>query len=170
MSFEAQQITVAVADVDANNCLFYENMLQDVSEITLLRDAVSSGEVGGDYRLKKCRRLKPRTDISVHENVVARIKRLKPLVVLVNMNLFSDEDQALLISLRRECADALIVLLVDDFVHETRLLQSLELGTRGYLKNGTAQFHLSKALQVVGRGDTWVPRSMLGNIMGRMLN
>jgi len=169
MSSEEQQVTVAVADIDVQNRLFYENMLQDVSEITLLRDAVPSGEVVGDYGLK-CRRLKPRTDISVHENVVARIKRLKPLVVLVNMNLFSDEDQALLISLRRECADALIILLVDDFVHETRLLQSLELGTRGYLKNGTAHFHLSKAVQVVGRGDTWVPRSMLGNIMGRMLN
>jgi len=169
MSSETQQVTVAVADIDVHKRLSYENMLQDVSEITVLRDAESSSDVGEAPGFV-CRRLKSRTDISVSENVVARIKRLKPLVVLVNMNLFTDEDQALLISLRRECADALIVLLADDSVHENWLLQSLEFGTRGYLINGAAQSYLSKAVQVVGRGDTWVPRKMLGNIMGRMLN
>ena len=169
MSSEAQQITVAIADIGGHQRLAYENLLQDERGITLLRDVASGSEFGGDHGLVN-RRLKQRTNTSVNANEVARIKRLNPLVLLVNVNDFSDEDQELLISLRRECTDALILLLADSSVQENHLLESLELGTRGYLKNGTAQSHLSKAVQVVGRGDIWVPRKMLTNAMGRMLN
>jgi len=169
MSSEPQKISVAIADINNHQRQTYENLLHDESGITLLRDVVSGSGFGGDHGSVN-RRLKPRTNTSVSENEVARIKRLNPLVLLVHMNDFSDEDQELLISLRRECADALIVLLADGSVHENRLLQSLEFGTRGYLINGTAQSHLSKAVKIVGRGDIWVPRKMVANAMSRMLN
>lgn len=169
MSSGTQQLTVAFADTDHHQRTVYENLLLDQRDITLLRNVSSGNAVVGDYGFLD-RRQKPRTNISVSENEVARIKRLRPLVLLVNMNLFSDDDQALLLSLHRECADALIILLADDFVHENRLLQALEIGVRGYLKNVATPSHLSKAIKVVGRGETWVPRKMLGDIMSCMLN
>jgi DNA-binding NarL/FixJ family response regulator len=62
------------------------------------------------------------------------------------------------------------VLLTDDTVNESRILQALEVGAIGYLKNEAVELHLSRAVTVVGRGEAWVPRKMLGKIMDRVLN
>lgn len=173
-----QPITVAIADTDRDRRAGYERLLQGESGITLLTNVASGDEVGEERLLSgrpndhvfENRRLKPRTNVAENEDEVARIKRLKPLVLLVNLNLCTDEDYALLLSLRRECPDTLMVFLADDSVHESKILKVLEIGARGYLKYETVQFHLSGAIQAVGRGEAWVPRKMLGNIMDHMLN
>lgn len=164
-----QPVTVAIADADRDRRAGYERLLQDEIGITLLTNATSSNEVSDDHAFVD-RRLKPRTDVTANENEVARIKRLKPLVLLVNLNLCTDDDYALLLSLRRDCPEALIVLLADDSIHESQILQALEIGARGYLKHETIQLHLSMAIRVVSRGEAWVPRKMLGSIMDHILN
>jgi len=169
VSFHMQPVTVAIADVDRDRRAGYERFLQDELCITLLTNVASSNEVGNDHAFVN-RRLKPRTNVTPSEDEVARIKRLKPLVLLVNMNLCTDADYVLLLSLRRECPEARMVLLADDSVHENKIIQALEIGARGYLKYETVQLHLSMAIQAVGRGEAWVPRKMLGNIMDHMLN
>lgn len=162
-------VTVAIADTDRDRRAGYERLLQDEQGITLLTNVASSIQVGSDQAFVN-RRLKPRNDISVSEDEVARIKRLKPLVVLVNLNECTDEDHAFLLSLRHECPETLLVLLTNDLVHKNQMIQALEIGARGYLKHENVQSHLSKAIRVVGRGETWVPRKMLGHIMDHMLN
>ncbi len=173
-----QAVTVAIADVDRGRRAGCERFLQGELGISLLTN-VASGDEDGDEKLLSGhpdgpgfvnRRFEPRDNVTASEDEVARIKRLKPLVLLVNLNLCSDEDNILLLSLRRECPEALMVLLTDDSIQDNQVMQVLELGARGYLKYDADQLHLSRAIQVVGRGEIWVPRKMLGNIMNRMLN
>jgi len=163
-----QSVSVAIADTDRDRRVVYEHLLQGEFGISLLTDDASSYEAG-DLRAILNRRLKPRSNVTACENEVARIKRLKPLVLLVNLNMCTDDDYALLLSLRRECPESLMVLLTDDSVQDEKILQCLEIGVRGYLKNQAVQFHLSMAIQVVGCGEAWVSRKMLGNIMDHML-
>jgi DNA-binding NarL/FixJ family response regulator len=169
VNHHTQTVTVAIADTDSDRRTGYERFLQDEHGITLLRNVTSGKEVGHSNEYLD-RRAKPRTDISASEDEVARIKRLKPLVLLVNLNLCTDEDYALLLSLRRECPEVLMVLLADDSVEENKIIQALEIGARGYLKYETVQHHLSRAIQAVGHGEVWLPRKMMGNIMDYILN
>jgi DNA-binding NarL/FixJ family response regulator len=169
MKIHMQPVTVAIADTDRDRRARYERFLQGEHGIRLLTNATSSVEASNDREFVN-RRLKPRTNVAPSDDEVARIKRLKPLVLLVNLNLFDDEDYTLLLSLRRECPEALIIMLADDSVQENKIIQALEIGARSYLKYETVQIHLSRAIQAVGHGEAWVPRKMLGEIMNHMLN
>jgi DNA-binding NarL/FixJ family response regulator len=162
-------VTVAVADVNRDRRAGFERLLYGEDGIELLSTVGSNNGDRHDHAFVN-RRTKQRTDVSANENEVARIKRLQPRVMLVNLDLNADEDHALLLSLRTECPEARIVLLTDDTVHESRILQALEIGAIGYLKNEAIELHLSRAVTVVGRGEAWVPRKMLGKIMDRVLN
>jgi DNA-binding NarL/FixJ family response regulator len=164
-----QTVTVAVADVDRDRRAGYERLLVGEDGITLLSNAGASSWGGDDHAFVQ-HRLKQRSNISTCENEVARIKMLRPIVILVNLDKGADDDLTLLLSLRSECPESNIVLLADDALHECKIIQALEIGARGYLKNETVELHLSKAVQVVGRGEAWVPRRILCNIMDRVLN
>ncbi|MDO8989419.1 MAG: DNA-binding response regulator [Sideroxyarcus sp.] len=164
-----QTVTVAVADVDRNRRAGYERMLHGEDGITLLSNAGPNIGDRNDHTFAN-RRFEQRTDVSACENEVARIKRLNPSVTLVSLDMNADEDHALLLSLRCVCPESYIVLLADDTIHDSQIIQALEIGARGYLKHETAGLHISKAVQVVGRGEAWVPRKMLGDITDRILN
>lgn len=162
-------VTVAIADVDHDRRAGYERLLRGDRGIAVLADVASRSGVGDSSAFVN-RRLKPRSDVSATENEVARVKRLKPLVLLVNLNLCTDEDYALLLSLRRECPDSLMVFLADDSIQENQLLQVLEIGARGYLKYEAVEHHLSMAIKMVGRGEAWVPRKIMGNILESIMH
>ena len=169
MNLNRQSVTVAVADADHERRAGYERLLQGEAGITLLTNGTAN-EKAGSGRAFVDRRVNPRTNLTLIENEVARIKRLKPLVLLINLNLCTDEDSVLLLSLRHECPEAQLVFLADDSIQEDKILKVLEIGARGYLKYETVRLHLSRAIQVVSQGEAWVPRKMLGNIMERVLN
>jgi len=165
-----QPVTVAIADTNRDRRAGYERLLQGDPGITLLTNITSDNEEIGNAPAFANRRLKPRTNVTESEDEVARIKRLNPLVLLVSLNLCTDEDYALLLSLRRECPDALMIFMADDMVDENKIFKVLEIGARGYMRHETAQLYISRAIRAVGRGEAWVPRKMLGNIMDYMLN
>lgn len=162
-----QTVTVAVADVDRDRRASYERLLYGEDGITLLSNVGQNDVVRNDHTFL-CRRLAQRACASASE--VARIKRLNPRVVLINLDMVADEDQALFLSLRCECPESRIVLLAADTASETKIIQALEIGAQGYLKNETVELNLSRAVQTVGRGESWLPSKMLGCIMDRILN
>jgi DNA-binding NarL/FixJ family response regulator len=162
-------VTVAVADINRDRRAGYERLLHGEDGITLLSNAGLNVVDRNDHAFTN-RRVEQRTNISACENEVARIKRLNPSVMLVSLDMETDEDHELLLSLRCECPDSYIVLLADDGVKDSQIIQALEIGARGYLKQEAVGIHLSKAVQVVGRGEAWVPRKMMGRIMDRLLN
>jgi DNA-binding NarL/FixJ family response regulator len=164
-----QTVTVAVADVDRNRRATYERFLHGEDGITLLSNVGQNNAVRNDHAFS-CRRQTQRTFASASENEVARIKRLNPKVVLINLDKATDEEQALFLSLRCVCPESRIVLLAADAVSEATIIQAFEIGAQGYLKNETVELHLLRAVQVVGRGESWVPSKILGSIMDRLLN
>ena len=164
MNLPLQPVTVAVADANHIRRDGYERLLQSEAGIKLLTNATSGNEIRNIYPFVN-RRLKPRTHLTTNEDEVARIKRLKPQVLLLDLNQCSDEDYALQLSLRREYPWTKIVLLTDDSIQENQIIQGLKIGARGYLKYESVRHQLPKAIWVVCRGETWIPRKMLGNIM-----
>ena len=160
-----QPITVAIADADRGRQTRFEHSLQGEQGIRVLTNVSSSA---GD--MASNRRLKPRTSISAIENTVARVRRLSPRVLLANLNQCLDADCAMLVSLRRECPETLVVLLADEPVQEGQVMQALANGARGCLSHEEAPPYLSRVVHVVDRGEAWVPRRMLGKIMDEVMH
>lgn len=160
-----QIITVAIADEDAGRRAKFENCLQGEEDVMVLKNATSSeGEMTID------RRLNPRKNISAIDNIVAMMRRLNPRILLANLKQCTDEDCAMLLSLRRECPETLVVLLADESVQqEEQVMQALASGARGFLSPEADSRYLSKAVHVIDRGEAWVPRKMLGKIMDQVL-
>ena len=163
-----QPYTVAIADLDRNRRNGFERFLQNEPGIALLENILSNTETVYTPSFVD-RRLKSRANIIASENEVARVKRLNPRVILVNLDSFADEECALLLSLRRECPMCLMILLAENSVPDNQIIHALELGARGYLKYDTVQGQLANAVRNVGRGEAWVPRKLLGNIMDYLL-
>jgi DNA-binding NarL/FixJ family response regulator len=160
-----QAITVAIADADRGRQVRFEHALQSEEGIRVLTNVVSNTS-----DIQNNRRLKPRANISTLEDTVARVRRLKPRVLLANMEQCLDEDCAMLVSLQRECPETLVVLLADEPVRETELMQALASGARGCLDQEATSPRLSKVVHMVDRGEAWVPRKMLGKIMDEVMH
>lgn len=162
-------ITVATANLDGDRCRQIDQLLQGEAGITLLGNFNASsgyacddrnGRMFGSYHVEQ----RPTATSSISE--VDWVKRIKPRVMLVNL-LKSNDDLALLLTLRSECPEVYIVLLADDSIRETELFQALEIGARGFMREETVSRYLPTAIRVVGRGEAWVPRKMLGGLMDR---
>jgi len=161
-----QKITVAIADNDDSRRAKFEHYLQDEQGIMVLRDgSKNKGEVTVE------RRLKPRTDISDIDNIVATIRRLNPRILFASMKQCTESDCALLVSLRSECPGTLVVMMADaSSTPDDQVIQALASGARGYLDVGTDSPQFSKAAYVIDRGETWVPRKMLDKVMSKLLH
>lgn len=161
-----QPITVAIADEDAGRRARFEHSLQGEQGIQVLTNGTTSE---GD--MTKDRRLKSRTNITAIEDVVARIRRLNPRILFANLKQCTEADCAMLVSLRRECPETLVVLLADESgQEEDKVMHALAKGARGYLSPEADSLYLSKAVRVISRGEAWVPRKMLGKIMEQMFD
>ncbi len=161
-----QPITVAIAEEDGSRRAKFEHSLQEVQGIKVLTNVATS-----EGNMTKNRRLKPRTNITAIEDAVARIRRLNPRVLLANLKQCTDADCSMLLSLRHECPQTLVVLLADESgQQEDRVMKALAIGARGYLSGEADSNYLSKAVHVIDRGEAWVPRKMLGKIMDQWCN
>jgi DNA-binding NarL/FixJ family response regulator len=161
-----QPITVAIVDENGGRRTKFEHSLQGEQGIKVLTNVTTS-----EGNMTKNRRLKPRTNITAIEDVVARIRRLNPRILLANLKQCTDADCAMLVSLRRECPETLVVLLADESAQQEDLvMQALARGARGYLSPEVDSFYLSKAVNVISRGEAWVPRKMLSKIIDQELH
>jgi len=160
-----QPITVAIADEDAGRRARFELALQREQSVRVLTN-VSTSERG----VTRNRRREARTNMTVIDDMVARTRRLGPRILLANLKQCAEADGAMLESLRRECPDTLVVLLADKSdQQEEQIMQALAKGARGYLDFGVDPIVISKAAQVIDRGEIWVPRKMLGKIMDQVM-
>lgn len=154
-----KKVTVAIADTDPGRREKLEQSLQGEQDIQVLTNVISNEtEISGE------RRLISRTDITEIEDVIARIGRLKPRILFVNLDQ-STGGFALLEALYREYPETLMVLLTDKSAKEEVIMQALANGVRGYLDHEAAPYYFLKAVRVVDRGEVWVTRKMLGRIM-----
>lgn len=161
-----QAITVAITDEDGGRRAKFERSLQGEQGIEVLANTKT-----GESDMTGERRLIPRAGITAIEDVVARVRRLNPRILLANLKQCTDADCAMLVSLRRECPGTLVVLLADESAQqEDQVMRALAKGARGYLNIEADPAHISKAVHVIDRGEAWVPRKMLGKIMDQVLH
>ena len=159
-----KKVTVAIADTDPERREKLEQSLQGEQDIKVLTNIISNEtEISGE------RRLISRTDITEIEDVVARIGRLKPRILFVNLD-ESTGGFALLEALHREYPETLMVLLTDKSAKEREIIQALASGVRGCLDHEAAPAYFLKAVRVIDRGEVWVTRKMLGKIMDEVLH
>ncbi len=161
-----QPIAVTISDENVGRRVRLEHLLHGEPGIRILTHAKSN-----ENDMFKDRRLVSREGTTAVEDCVAKVRRLKPRVLFATIKQCIDDDYAMLVSLRRECPQTLVVLLADDpDQQEDQVMQALASGARGYLdiKSDTFNVNLSKAVHVVDRGEAWVPRKMLGKIMSQI--
>lgn len=141
-----ENITVAIADPGRAGERTCEQMLQGDSEITVIGRDVNSSDL------------------------VASLLALRPRILLFSLDLCNGGDCSMLRMVRRDCPDTRVVLLANAALKEEHLIHALATGAVGYLEYNACERHLAKAVHCVDRGEAWVPRSMLGKMMERILH
>lgn len=156
---------VVVAEIDQPKREALEQRLQqNEHDFAVMVDISSSQSERASER-----RLKSRGKITLIENSLARVHRLKPKILLVGAQYFLDTDCAFFARLRSECPETLVILLTDETTEDRQIMKALEKGVRGFLNGGADLIHFSKAIKAVMQGEAWVPREMLGQIMEKIL-
>lgn len=160
-----QPITVAVVEIDQDEQLPVEKFVyQSETNIKLLTDKQSNHDSNVE------RRLVSRNNITSIDNAIARIKRLNPMVLLVNANKSIDEYRDLLLALREECPTVHAILIINEIAEESYLLEMLASGARGFIPNNSDSFNLSKIVKAIDRGEAWISRKMIGKIMQEIVS
>lgn len=80
----------------------------------------------------KERRLKSRENITLIEDNLARINRLKPQVLFVNAQYFLAADCMFFVLLRCQYPEILVILLTDETVEENEIMKALANGACGF--------------------------------------
>ena len=151
--------------------------------MTLTRDEEDSKEMpvisiviadrGKAGRAASRRLLDPEKDIRVVGearsglDAVTAAEKLKPSILLLDLGLV-DGDSTLLLPVIRRKSPRTRVLLLSDSAPDSRTLEALSHGARGYLDRATLSTYLSRAVRAVNAGEAWVPRKMVAKIMDRL--
>ena len=98
---------------------------------------------------------------------VTAAEKLKPSILLLDLGLV-DGDSTPLLPVIRHKSPRTRVLLLSDSVPDSRTLDALSHGARGYLDKATLGTYLSRAVRAVNAGEAWVPRKMVANIIARL--
>ncbi|HVE66165.1 MAG TPA: response regulator [Thermoanaerobaculia bacterium] len=93
--------------------------------------------------------------------------RMKPRVVLLDLNLSSEFGASLISVLRRKSSRTRVILLVGR-ASEARIIEALSHGAVGCVtKKDMARF-LPEALEAVASGEAWMSRRLIPKIMDRL--
>jgi len=132
-------ISVVVADQQKTLRSFYIRQLLPETGITVIGQAATSYEV-------------------------MKSLKLKPHVLLLDWEISSIHGVSILPLVRHHSPGTMVILL-GERTSRRRLLDSLSLGARGYLRKAVVRTLLPKAVRVVGGGDVWVPRTIVSTIL-----
>ena len=99
--------------------------------------------------------------------VITSVTKLKPRILLLNLNLLKKKGTPLLQTLRLKSPRTQVILLTSRSP-ETTILEVLSYGVRGYLRDGLIPTFLPKMVRAVNNGEPWVPRKMVSKIIDRL--
>lgn len=98
---------------------------------------------------------------------IAFTGRLRPRIVLLDLALARLEGGSLIPALRQKSPHTKVLLLTEGAT-ESKTLEALAHGARGYLDKSLIGVFLARAVRVVDAGEAWVPRKMVARIMDRL--
>jgi len=96
------------------------------------------------------------------------ISKLKPNVVLLDLDAPRQNSHKLLPSVRQESPHTKVVLLTRHG-SQGRVLESLSFGAVGWIKDRCLISHLTQAIRKVHAGEAWLPRSLVSKVLERVL-
>lgn len=99
--------------------------------------------------------------------VIAAVARLKPHILLLELNLSRGKGIVLLRALRQKSPRTKVILFTRR-APESRTLEALSYGAMGYLEEKVISTFLPKAVRVVHGGEAWIPRKMVARIIDRL--
>jgi DNA-binding NarL/FixJ family response regulator len=94
--------------------------------------------------------------------------QLRPRILLLDLALARAQRIPLIPALRQKSPQTKVILLTDG-ASETRTLEALAHGARGYLDKAVLTTFLPRAVRVVDAGEAWVSRQMVARIMDRLV-
>ncbi len=98
---------------------------------------------------------------------VSMTGRLKPRVVLLDLNLSSEFGASLISVLRRKNSRTRVILLVGR-ASEARIIEALSHGAVGCVTKKDMSRFLPEALEAVAAGEAWMSRKLIPKIMDRL--
>ena len=101
------------------------------------------------------------------QEAVSATARLKPRVILLDLQLSSEFGASLISVLRRRSARSRVILLVGR-ASEDRIVEALSHGAVGCVTKKEIPLFLSKALEAVAAGEAWMSRKLVPKIVDRL--
>ncbi|HEY3174112.1 MAG TPA: response regulator [Thermoanaerobaculia bacterium] len=98
---------------------------------------------------------------------VSATAKLKPRVVLLDLELSSEFGASLIAVVRRKSARTRVILLVGR-ASEERILEALSHGAVGCVTKKNISRFLPEALEAVSSGEAWMSRKLIPKIMDRL--
>ncbi len=159
-------ITVAIVNIEQNQqkTTIHELFQHNAPLFELLTDSPSQA-----IQSEERRRL-TRCGLSFVENAIARIRRLKPQILLMNTSRAMHECCNLLLALRDQCPRIRTLLVIDEAIKEDDLVLALACGARGFITADLDPVDFTKAVSAIDRGEAWVPRRMTATLMHRIVS
>jgi NarL family two-component system response regulator LiaR len=99
---------------------------------------------------------------------VAEAARVRPDVVILDAALPNCDGIKATALIKKRLPDCKVLVLSGE-ADETTLVAAIEAGADGYLTKESPLAELIDAAQVVGRGETLIPRHMLGPLLSRLI-
>lgn len=101
-------------------------------------------------------------------DAVAKAERAVPDVALLDASLINCDGIRATALIHERVPDCRVILLTDD-QDESTLVAAMEAGASGYITKMAPLDHLAKMVRAVHRGETAIPRGMVGSLVERLL-
>ena len=108
-------------------------------------------------------------EVDVGEAVLAAVARLRPQMLLLDLQRPRLDALAALPQIRLQSPRTRVILLTSRRTPAALLLEGLRRGARGYLDRAALRPFLLKAVRAVDAGEAWVPRQMVSRILDQLV-
>ena len=108
-------------------------------------------------------------DVEVGEAALAAVARLRPHMLLLDLQRLRLDALAALPRIRLQSPRTRVILLTSRRTPTALILEGLRRGARGYLDRAALRPFLVKAVRAVDGGEAWVPRQMVSRILDQLV-
>ncbi len=133
----------------------------------LIADPERASRAAATRVIQSLRGLRVIGEAQTAQEAVSATARLKPRIILLDLELSSDFGATLISVLRRRSARSRVILLVGR-ASEDRIVEALSHGAVGCVTKKEIPLFLPKALEAVSSGEAWMSRKLVPKIVDRL--
>lgn len=133
----------------------------------LIADADKATRAAAAKVIQSMRGMRVVAEASTGLEAVSATSRVKPRVVLLDLNMSAEFGATLVSILRRKSARSRVILLVGR-APESKVLDALSHGAVGCIKKNEISRFLPEALVAVSSGEAWMSRKLIPKVMDRL--